>query len=63
MNDVGAVPNSLTYAWGCRNEYADASRFLAAMDTVAWTAGLPFPDFAPDYEYVALRHPFSETVH
>ena len=29
----------------------------AAMDTVAWTAGLPFPDFAPDYEHVALRHP------
>jgi len=29
----------------------------AAMDTVAWTTGLPFPDFSPDYEYVALRHP------
>ena len=29
----------------------------AAIDTVAWTAGLTFPDFAPDYEHVALCHP------
>jgi len=29
----------------------------AAMDTVAWTATLPFPDFAPDYEFVSLSHP------
>ena len=28
----------------------------AAIDTVAWTAGLAFPDFAPDYEHVALCH-------
>lgn len=29
----------------------------AALDTVALTAGLSFPDFAPDYEFVALSHP------
>ena len=29
----------------------------AAIETVAWTAGLSFPDFAPDYEFVALSHP------
>jgi coenzyme F420-reducing hydrogenase alpha subunit len=29
----------------------------AAMETVAWTATLDFPDFAPDYEFVALAHP------
>jgi coenzyme F420-reducing hydrogenase alpha subunit len=29
----------------------------AALDTVAWTAALPFPDFAPDYEFVSLAHP------
>jgi len=29
----------------------------AAIDTVAWTASLPFPAFAPDYEFVALSHP------
>ncbi len=29
----------------------------AALDTVAWTATLPFPDFAPDYEFVSLSHP------
>jgi sulfhydrogenase subunit alpha len=28
----------------------------AAIDTVAWTAGLAFPDFTPDYEHVALCH-------
>jgi sulfhydrogenase subunit alpha len=29
----------------------------SAEKTVAWTAGLPFPDFEQDYEFVALRHP------
>jgi coenzyme F420-reducing hydrogenase alpha subunit len=29
----------------------------AALETVRWTAGLPFPDFEQDYEFVALRHP------
>jgi coenzyme F420-reducing hydrogenase alpha subunit len=29
----------------------------AAIDTVAWTANLTFPDFAPDYEFIALSHP------
>src|SRR6516162_2706924 len=28
----------------------------AALDTVRWAATLPFPDFAGDYEFVALRH-------
>jgi coenzyme F420-reducing hydrogenase alpha subunit len=29
----------------------------AAIETVRWAATFPFPDFAPDYEFVALRHP------
>jgi coenzyme F420-reducing hydrogenase alpha subunit len=29
----------------------------AALEAVHWTATLPFPDFAQDYECVALRHP------
>jgi coenzyme F420-reducing hydrogenase alpha subunit len=29
----------------------------AALQTVRWTATLPFPDFEQDYEFVALRHP------
>jgi coenzyme F420-reducing hydrogenase alpha subunit len=29
----------------------------AALETVRWTAGLPFPDFEQDYVFVALRHP------
>lgn len=28
----------------------------AALETVRWAAGLPFPDFAGDYEFVSLRH-------
>ena len=28
-----------------------------ALDAVNWTAQLPFPDFEPDYEFVALSHP------
>jgi len=29
----------------------------AALETVHWTATLPFPDFEQDYEFVSLRHP------
>lgn len=29
----------------------------ASVETVRWAATLPFPDFDPDYEFVALRHP------
>lgn len=29
----------------------------AALETVRWSASLPFPDFEQDYEFVALRHP------
>jgi coenzyme F420-reducing hydrogenase alpha subunit len=29
----------------------------AALETVRWSATLPFPDFEVDYEFVALRHP------
>jgi sulfhydrogenase subunit alpha len=29
----------------------------AAIETVRWTSTLPFPDFEPDYEFVALSHP------
>ena len=36
----------------------------AAVETVRWTATLPFPEFEQDYEFVALRHeseyPFNE---
>uniref|UniRef100_B8HJR0 Coenzyme F420 hydrogenase n=1 Tax=Cyanothece sp. (strain PCC 7425 / ATCC 29141) TaxID=395961 RepID=B8HJR0_CYAP4 len=28
----------------------------AAAETVRWVAAFPFPDFAPDYEFVALHH-------
>ena len=29
----------------------------AALETVRWVAGFECPDFEPDYEFVALRHP------
>lgn len=29
----------------------------AALETVRWTAKLPFPDFEQDYEFISLRHP------
>jgi coenzyme F420-reducing hydrogenase alpha subunit len=29
----------------------------AALETVRWVAGFPFPDFEQSYEFVALRHP------
>lgn len=28
-----------------------------AMETVRWTAALPFPEFSHDYDFTALRHP------
>src|SRR4030065_679870 len=28
-----------------------------SLETVRWTATLPFPDFEQDYEFAALRHP------
>ena len=28
-----------------------------ALETVRWVATFPFPDFEPDYEFVALKHP------
>jgi coenzyme F420-reducing hydrogenase alpha subunit len=29
----------------------------AAVETVRWVASFEYPDFSPDYNYVALRHP------
>ncbi|MBS0149624.1 MAG: Ni/Fe hydrogenase subunit alpha [Nitrospira sp.] len=29
----------------------------AAVETVRWVAGFDYPDFSPDYNYVALAHP------
>jgi coenzyme F420-reducing hydrogenase alpha subunit len=29
----------------------------SALETMHWTAGLPFPEFEQDYEFVALSHP------
>ncbi len=29
----------------------------AAVETVRWVAGFEYPEFLPDYNYVALRHP------
>jgi len=29
----------------------------AALETVTWTAGMEFPDFERDFEFVSLRHP------
>jgi len=39
-------------------ELIDTMRWAvdAAVETVRWTAGLPFPDFERDYEFVAMRH-------
>ena len=43
-------------AWRPLIEKLKAMRDVA-VDAVAWTAQLPFPDFTRDYEFVALRHP------
>ncbi len=44
-SDLLALEEDLT--WGLE----------AALETVAWTTSLPFPDFTADYEFVALSHP------
>lgn len=35
----------------------------AAIDTVDWVAGFPFPEFERDYEFVALHHPDEYAIH
>ncbi|RPJ00739.1 MAG: Ni/Fe hydrogenase subunit alpha, partial [Chloroflexi bacterium] len=45
-----------------RREFAALAEKLkgtrdAALETVRWVAGFPFPAFERDYEFVALRHP------
>jgi coenzyme F420-reducing hydrogenase alpha subunit len=35
----------------------------AAVRTVDWVSGLPFPEFERDYEYVALHHPEEYAIH
>jgi sulfhydrogenase subunit alpha len=35
----------------------------AAIGTVRWVAGFPFPEFERDYEYVALHHPDEYAIH
>jgi len=51
-----------------KRELADLAEQLkwardAALETVRWTAGLPFPDFQREYEFVALRHPDEYPLH
>jgi sulfhydrogenase subunit alpha len=50
------------YKVPAKQEFAQLAEKLkwgrdAALETVRWTAQLPFPDFDQDYEFVALRHP------
>jgi sulfhydrogenase subunit alpha len=50
------------YRVPAKQEFAQLAEKLkwgrdAALETVRWTAQLPFPDFEQDYEFVALRHP------
>jgi sulfhydrogenase subunit alpha len=45
-----------------KQEFADLVETLkwardTALESVQWVAGLPFPDYEQDYEFVALRHP------
>ncbi len=35
----------------------------AAIDTVRWVSGFPFPEFVRSYEYVALHHPDEYAIH
>ena len=35
----------------------------AALDTVRWVSGFPFPDFERDYEFVSLQHPDEYPIH
>ena len=50
------------YKVPAKQEFAQLAEKLkwgrdAVLETVRWTAQLPFPDFEQDYEFVALRHP------
>jgi coenzyme F420-reducing hydrogenase alpha subunit len=50
------------YRVPAKQEFAQLAERLkwgrdAALETIRWTAQLPFPDFEQDYEFVALRHP------
>ena len=50
------------YRVPAKQEFAQLAEKLkwgrdAALETVRWTAQLPFPDFEQDYEFVALQHP------
>jgi sulfhydrogenase subunit alpha len=50
------------YKVPAKQEFAQLAEKLkwgrdAALETVRWTAQLPFPDFDQDYEFIALRHP------
>ena len=50
------------YKLPSRSELSDLAERLkwardAALETVRWVAGMPFPDFERDYIFVALRHP------
>ena len=50
------------YRLPSRGELASLTEALkaardAALETVRWTAALPFPDFERDYTFVALHHP------
>ncbi len=35
----------------------------AAIDTVRWVSGFPFPEFVQSYEFVALHHPDEYAIH
>lgn len=50
------------YKLPARSELAGLAERLkwarnAALETVRWVAGMPFPDFEQNYTFVALRHP------
>jgi coenzyme F420-reducing hydrogenase alpha subunit len=45
------------FCGGADGNFTAHPKLVAAIDTVALTATLPFPDFAPDYEFVSMRHP------
>ncbi len=50
------------YKLPARSELAGLTERLkwardAALETVRWVAGMPFPDFEQNYTFVALRHP------
>ncbi len=50
------------YRLPAKDELAELAERLkwardAALETVRWVGGFPFPDFEQDYEFVALSHP------